>query len=155
VLKIHGPTRILVLGCGNSDWLDEGLGPAVAEAIGRLDLPHVTVDWCDDLGLEHAATVAAHDLVIFAGAALDGLAPFAFRPIRAKRAEAAGRIRELGPAALLDLVKRLYHHEPEGYGLSIRGYEFGSGRELSEGAKKNLARAVEFLEAAIRLKLVA
>ncbi len=144
-----------MLGYGNPDWLDEGLGPALAQAMRALSLPDVTVDWSDGLGLEDARTVAAHDLVIFAGAALDGLAPFSFRPIRPKRPELAARVRELGPAALLDLVKRLYHREPEGYGLTIRGYEFGSGQELSEGARKNLVKAVEFLEAAIRLKLAA
>lgn len=153
MLKVHGPTRILVLGYGNSDCLDEGLGPAVAQAIGRLGLPDVTVDWSDGLGLEDVGTVAAYDLVIFAAAALDGLAPFVFRPIRARRPEPGRRIRELGPTALLDLVKRLYHRESEGYGLAVRGYEFGSGQELSEGARMNLAKAVEFLEAAIRLKL--
>jgi hydrogenase maturation protease len=151
LLKLNGPTRILVLGYGNSDWLDEGLGPALAEAIRDLGLPDVTVDWTDALNLEDARTIASHDLVIFAGAAMDGLAPFSFRPIRAKRPQAGTRIRELGPTALLDLVKRLYHREPEGYGLTIRGYEFGAGHELSEGARKNLAKAVEFLEAAIRL----
>jgi DNA-binding response OmpR family regulator len=36
--------RVLVIGYGNPGRLDDGLGPALAETLQRLDLPGVTVD---------------------------------------------------------------------------------------------------------------
>lgn len=155
MLKFNSALRILVFGYGNPDWLDEGVGPALAEAVGRLNLAGVTVDWSDDLDLEAAVTLAACDIVVFAGGTLKGTEPFAFKPIRVGAARPGVRRRAFDPAELLRVTGKLFGRKPEGYELAIRGYEFGPGQELSGGAKANLQKALDFLEAAIRLRLAA
>ena len=50
--------------------LDDGLGPALADALEKLDLPGVSVDADYQLMIEDAAEVAEHDFAIFADAAV-------------------------------------------------------------------------------------
>lgn len=155
MLKFNSALRILVLGCGDSDFLDEGVGPALAEAVGRLDLPGVSVDWCDALSLEDAATLAAHDIVILAGSSFSGAEPFAFKVIRVGAAKPGIGRQSMKPAELLYVTSKLYGRKPEAWQLAIRAYDFGPGQGLSERARAHVSKAVEFLEAAIRLKLAA
>jgi hypothetical protein len=55
---------------------------------------------------------------------------------------------------VLELARRLFGGEPEAYLLAVRGYAFNEfGEGLSAQARSNLARAVEFLRAAIEFKL--
>jgi hydrogenase maturation protease len=168
----NGAPRILVIGYGNPGRLDDGLGPALAEAMERLGMSGVTVESNYQLTVEDAATVAAHDIVIFADAAVSGREPFAFTPILDGAAvdvkmrgvkprgsfygSASTRFtsHHLEPADVLELARRLFHGEPQGYLLAIRGYDFNEfGERLSERARQNLDQAVRFLEAAIGLKL--
>lgn len=155
LFEFSGSTRILVLGYGNSEFLDEGLGPALVEAISGMELPGVELLACDGLDLESAVIAARYDIVVFAAAALSGPAPFAFKPIRPAKRHSAGRATGFQPDGLLCLVERLYGRTPEGFGLAIRGSEFGAGVGLSPDAEQHLGKAVAFLEAAIRLRLAA
>jgi hydrogenase maturation protease len=162
--------RILVIGYGNPGRRDDGLGPALAAALERLDLPGVTVDSDYQLTVEHAAAVAEHDAVVFADAAVagpgsvgvppaaehgdakrrHGTLPFWFQPIVAER-PAIFSSHSVSPASVLGLAEELFGVRTDGYVLAIRGYEFDTfGEGLSLLARDNLARAVEFLESVIR-----
>ncbi len=157
----NGSLRILVIGYGNPGRLDDGLGPALADALEQMALPGVTVESDYQLTVEDAAAVAAHDVVIFADAACDGREPFTFRRLAAVDGERIDDVpgprftsHHLAPADVLELARRLFRGRPEGYLLAIRGYDFNEfGEGLSVGARANLERAVEFLAAAIELKV--
>ena len=142
----HGDHR-LVLGYGNPGRLDDGLGPALAEALAELDLPQVTVVSCYQLAIEHAELAARHDVVIFADAAVSGPEPFQFARIEPK-SEATFSTHSVAPAAVLGLARDIFGATPEGYLLGIRGYEFDDfGERLSRGAGANLSAAAEFCQA--------
>ena len=51
---------ILLIGFGNPGRLDDGLGPALADAIEKLALPGVTVESNYQLTVEDAAEIAKH-----------------------------------------------------------------------------------------------
>ena len=51
-------TRLLGLGLGLGDWLDEGLGDGLAEAIGLADALVLGDGLCDGLGLASTALAA-------------------------------------------------------------------------------------------------
>ena len=53
--------RTLVLGFGNPGRLDDGLGPAVVEALRAYELPGVTMDADYQLRVEDAAEIAGYD----------------------------------------------------------------------------------------------
>lgn len=150
--------RILLIGYGNPGRLDDGLGPAVAAAVERLGIDGLAVEANYQLTVEDAETVAACEVVIFADASTeDDAEPFSFKRIRPSGNggnPARFTSHHLAPADVLELAGRLFGESPEAYLLAIRGYDFNEfGEGLSEWAKRNLAEAVEFLDASIRLRL--
>jgi Ni,Fe-hydrogenase maturation factor len=174
-----------VLGCGDPDGGDDALGPVFADAVGRLGLLGVVVEFAEGLSLEHAQLVARQDIAIFARAGCGLASPFTFKAVGemstvARRVETrascppqAGRagtpltrgkgpgrpVRfnwdSLEPAELVELGSRLCGRRPEAFVLTIGGTEFVADCALSETARANLDKAVEFVEAAIRLRLAA
>jgi len=139
-------TQTLVVGFGNVYRRDDGVGfvvlNALRERMGRLPLD---VDECgyDDLGHEldtlfvHqlvpelAEAVAQYDRVIFVDAHV-GVIP---DPIREEevtaRYKSATVSHQLHPCSVLALARDLYGGRPRGVLLSVRGYDFDFGDELS------------------------
>ncbi|MDD3375432.1 MAG: hydrogenase maturation protease [Candidatus Omnitrophica bacterium] len=139
-------SKVLLIGYGNPGRLDDGLGPALAEAIEKLDLPDVTVDSDYQLTVEDAAAVAEHDVVIFADAAVDGQEPFFFQKIKPK-SDVSFTTHSIEPEAVLALAHDLFQSKAEAYALGIRGYEFNDfGEKLSDKAQNNLLDAIKFIK---------
>ncbi len=146
-----GTQNVLLIGFGNPGRMDDGLGPAAAEAIEKQMLPGVTVDADYQLTVEDAAAVARHRIVVFADADVGGPEPFWVRRIGPAADAGSFSTHSVEPGAVLRLAKEMFDAEPEAYLMGIRGYVFNEfGEELSEGAKANLAEAVGYLERAIR-----
>ena len=138
-------TKYLLIGYGNPGRLDDGLGPALAEAIESLNLPGVTVDSDYQLTVEDAATVAEHDVAIFADASVDGEEPFFLKPIQPK-ATLSFSSHSVEPDALMALAIDLFQAKTKGYALGIRGYEFDKFDEtLTPQGRKNLQEAIQFI----------
>ena len=143
-------TRTLLIGYGNPGRLDDGLGPACAQAVETLSLPGVTVETNYQLNVEDAALLAGCDVVVFADASVSGDGPFELRPV-APAEELSFSTHSVGPGALVALARDLYRATPRAFTLAIRGYEFNEFEErLSERATSNLDAAVEFIARAIR-----
>jgi len=141
---------VLVIGYGNPGRMDDGLGPALVEALEKLDIAGVDLDADYQLIVEDAAAVAAHKVVVFADAAETGPEPFYLRPVEPK-GELGFSSHGCQPEAVMALARELFRADTKGYILGIRGYEFNEFREaLSHGAKANLAAATEFLVKVLR-----
>jgi len=140
-----------LIGYGNPGRLDDGLGPALAEAVEALELPGVSVDSDYQLTVEHAHAVALHDVVVFADAAVSGREPFSFNRLEpAENAGPAFSSHGVEPDEVLGLARYLFGGQTKGYMLGIRGYQFNEfGEQLSQEAKANLAEAVRFIEGII------
>jgi len=144
----------LILGWGNPGRLDDGLGPAFAEALEKTDLPGVTVDADYQLQMEDAAEVARFERVVFVDADRGGSEPFWLRRLYPSPSGAACcssfTTHSVSPNAILTMTRDLFDAEPEAWLLGIRGYEFGEfGEGLSNQATANLAEAVEFISSAL------
>jgi len=141
---------ILVIGYGNPGRLDDGLGPALAEELEKLAIPGVTVESNYQLTVEDAAAVAAHDVVVFADAAVRGAEPFSFQPVEPVPAGSFSS-HSVEPGAVLALARDLFNAHAVGYALGICGYEFNEfGERLSDRAAGNLAAALRFLASLLR-----
>ncbi|MGB9624654.1 MAG: hydrogenase maturation protease [Phycisphaerae bacterium] len=147
-----GGTRILLIGYGNPGRLDDGLGPALAAAVERLALPGVTVDADYQLTVEHAASVAENDVVVFADADVAGAEPFSLRRIDPDPEPAVSfSSHSAEPQQVLALAHCLFGARTQGYVLAIRGYAFDRfGEGLSEKARANLTAALRFIEPHLR-----
>jgi len=143
--------RILILGWGNPARLDDGLGPALVRELGPLTPEdQVTLEAGYQLGIEDAALVAAHDLVIFVDAHRSGPDPFEFTRLE-PRWDAAFTTHAVAPESVLALAREQLGARTEGFLLGIRGEEFdGFGDAMSPRAERNLAAAVEFVHRVLR-----
>jgi hydrogenase maturation protease len=141
---------VLVIGYGNPGRLDDGLGPALAEALQAMNLPGVTVDADYQLTVEDAELAARHAFVVFADAAVRGPEPFALRRV-APASEADFSTHSVEPGAVLTLSRQLFGGDPQAYTVAIRGYSFGGfGESLTPAAQRNLAAAVAFMQDSLR-----
>ena len=143
---------MLLVGFGNPGRLDDGLGPALAQAVGAMGLPGLTVEADYQLTVEDAAEVAQYDIVIFADADTAGPEPFWVRQIRGDDDECISfSSHSVQPTGVLALAKKLFNAEPQAYLLGVRGYEFNAfGEGLSDKARANLAEAIAYVTDAVR-----
>ncbi len=156
---------LLILGYGNVDREDDGIGSHVLRSVARrLGLPPLDVyeDGLSDLGQpidlvfvlqlvpELAETIAGYDEVFFVDAhtgsfseeirwegAAQGYVPSAFT-------------HHLTPATLMEIARTLYGRTPNGHVVSVRGYRFGFGRELSAEAQRLCEIAAEQIAATLQ-----
>lgn len=141
---------ILLIGYGNPGRLDDGLGPACAEAVDALELPGVTVDANYQLAVEDAANLANYDIVLFVDAAVSGLEPFSFRTVTPSP-DMSFTSHSVEPEALLAMAVEMFDATTSAFILGIRGYEFNEfGEKLSAKADANLREAVAFIEQLVR-----
>jgi hydrogenase maturation protease len=136
---------VLLIGYGNPGRQDDGLGPALAEAVERLRIPDVTVEADYQLTVEDAAAAAAHRYVVFADASVGGREPFYFRAVQPAE-HLSFSTHSVEPEAVLALARNLFQADTKGYVLGIRGYRFNEfGEALSDEARENLAAALRFI----------
>lgn len=139
-------SRVLIIGYGNPGRGDDGLGPALAAAIGEMTLPGVTVESDYQLTVDHTPLIAAHDLVVFADAAIGLADPWRLGPLDADPGATLGS-HSLNPSAALHLTQLLFGKAPPAWVLAISGTEFGEVKEgLGPTARANLGLAVNALK---------
>ncbi len=137
--------RILLIGYGNPGRLDDGLGPALSAKVDDASLKGVTVDSDYQLTVEDACDVSGHDIVIFADASVRGKAPFFIEEI-SPQSPMSISTHSVTPEAVLYFAEQMFNSKARAYVLGIRGYEFNRYEErLSEGAKRNLEEAFQFI----------
>lgn len=141
---------VVVIGYGNPGRGDDGLGPALAEAVERLGLPGVTVDSDYQLTVEDAELVARHAVVVFADAATEGPEPFFVRTVTPGESMSFST-HSVRPEGVMGLAEQLFGAETRAFVLGIRGYEFNEfGERLSDRARQNLVQAETYLRDLLR-----
>ncbi len=144
--------KVLLIGYGNPGRLDDGLGPALAEAVEKRDFKDVSVDANYLLTVEDSSAIAENDIVIFADASVNGHAPFSFKKIKPKTAVTFSS-HSNEPEAILGLAHDLFQAKADGYVLGIRGYQFDEfGQKLSPAAQDNLISSTEFIFSLLETK---
>tara|TARA_Y100001933_G_scaffold163803_1_gene162094 strand:- start:72 stop:599 length:528 start_codon:yes stop_codon:yes gene_type:complete len=142
--------RTLVIGYGNPGRLDDGLGPALVNALETLVTAQVSVQSDYQLSAEHAADLPGNDAVIFADAAVSGRSPFFLQ--RLLPCESASfTTHAMRAEAVLALAETSLGWRGEAYLFGIRGYAFNAfGEHLSAPARENLLAATQWLARVLR-----
>jgi hydrogenase maturation protease len=134
------PGDVLVIGYGNTLRGDDGIGPAVAEAVAALGLPGVRVLAVHQLTPELAAELAECRLAVFVDAAASG------EPVTAVRLEekAAGGVlaHAADPRGLLALARAVYGRVPEAWLVTAAGADFGFRDGLTPTGRENARAAL-------------
>jgi hydrogenase maturation protease len=136
------PAVILVIGYGNELRGDDGLGPAVAEAVAAIGLPDVECLAVHQLVPELAERLADARLAVFVDARV-GPGEQAVEVTRIKTGESGGLMAHAAdPRALLALARAVYGRAPEAWLVAVTGchFEFGDGLSLVGVENANEAR---------------
>lgn len=165
----HLPSPILVIGYGNTLRSDDGVGPAVVQAISQWQNSQLQTLICHQLTPELADTIAGAGLVIFVDAldcnALKMSAPktqlrsldLEIRPPTSVSAAVTAENLEtpslLGhfyqPESLLHMTKWLYGHVPPAWLIAVPAVSFELGCEFSEIAIQGMQRALVVIQTLI------
>ena len=98
------------------------------------------------LQIEHVIDLENRERVIFVDASVSARAPFEFYRIQADRDDSY-TTHAMSPQALLAVYEKVNKQAaPTAFMLSVRGYEFGLGLDLSDEAGVNLDEAVGFIK---------
>lgn len=141
----------LIFTYGNPSRGDDGLGPMMFQLL-ETDKP--SEHYLDDvelltdyqLQIEHSVDIEHRDRVLFIDASVSAEAPYEFHQLHPNR-DHSYTTHAMSPASVLDVYQQINQRRPPpSYMLSIRGYEFGLGQELSQQARLNLQRGYEFIK---------
>ena len=135
------PAGFLVIGYGNTLRGDDGVGPRVAEAIEKLNLPGVRTLICQQLSPEYADPVSRAHTVVFVDAAVD--AP---REVQLRKLE-PGESSQLmahaaDPRTMLALARDVFGHAPQAWWLTIPAVKLDFSEDLTLEAQRGFAEAV-------------
>jgi hydrogenase maturation protease len=159
-MDLNRMLRTLVIGFGNIDRADDGVAYYVVNALRqRLGQKPLKEDetGLEELGAEIDSvflsqltpelmeTLAGYQRVIFVDAHVyENLDPLHCEPVSPQYSPSTFT-HHLTPAAFLALLKTLYHLEPAGNLVSIRGHDFDFHRDLSTGTEALVGPAVEYI----------
>jgi len=98
------------------------------------------------LQIEHVIDLENRERVIFVDASVSAKAPFEFYRIQADKDDSY-TTHAMSPQALLSVYEKVNKQvPPTSFMLSVRGYEFGLGLNLSDKAIVNIGEAVDFIK---------
>ncbi len=141
---------ILVFSYGNPSRGDDALGPALnalleknQQATNSPDRVELLTDY--QLQIEHAIDLEQRECVVFIDASVCCTPPYEFQLLQAQR-DSSYTSHAMSPAAVLAVYRQINQSPPPPcYLLTIRGYEFDLGRDISEQAAGNLQQAFAFI----------
>jgi hydrogenase maturation protease len=138
--------QLLVIGYGNTLRGDDGVGPRVAEAIEKLNLPGVRTLACPMLTPELADPIARAAKVIFVDAAVDAPKDVQWRKLEPNETSQL-MAHAADPRTMLALARDVFGRTPEAWWLTIPAVDLGFREEFSPEVKKGFAEAVEKIRA--------
>lgn len=141
--------RILLHAFGNPGRNDDGLGNECIEAldawIKQNKFQSVATNSSFQLNVEDCADIIHYDVVVFIDASKEEIESFSFAPVTPE-SHLTYTTHSVTPSSLLALCMELYTHHPAVYLLQIKGFEWEFKEGLSDAAKKNLEKAITFLQ---------
>lgn len=149
--QLAGQAAILIFAYGNPSRGDDALGSAILELLDKHERDidknkdfDLLVDF--QLQIEHALDLAQREVVLFIDASVSCTPPYAFQQLQAQRDDSY-TTHAMSPVSVLAVYQQIHQQPPPpSYLLTIRGYEFALGQEMSQLAKSNLQQGFELIK---------
>lgn len=143
------PSGILIIGYGNTLRGDDGVGPRVAEAVEKLQLPNVRTLICQQLSPEHADPISRAETVIFVDAAVDAPQEIQLRPLEpGEKTQLMAHAAD--PRTMLALARDVFGHAPRAWWLTIPAVNLEFSEEFSPEAQHGCDEAVKKIQSLCR-----
>jgi hydrogenase maturation protease len=141
--------KTLIIGYGNQNRRDDGVGWFVLEQLTALDLPGAKLETSHQLEVEASETISHFDAVIFVDAAIPEAPELIQRTVVTPGFQSHAVAHYLTTADVLSLCKTLYNREPKAVLFSIRGSDFNFGTsltpEVEQAAREVVKQIVEII----------
>ena len=140
----------LILTYGNPSRGDDALGPALFDLLEKHKQEtngFTDIDLLTDfqLQIEHAIDLEDREYVLFVDAGISCVEPFEYQALEAQRDDSF-TTHAMSPSSVLAVYRQIKHcNPPPAWLLTIRAYEFGLGKSMSEKARANLQKAFQYL----------
>ena len=136
---------ILVFTWGNPSRGDDAIGPYLDELLREHDLPEVDLLTDFQLQIEHVVDLEHRERILFVDASVTAQPPFECQSLHPEE-DSSYTTHAMSPAALLSVYRKVHQTQPPPADLvSVRGYEFGLGLPLSDRARENTHKAMDFV----------
>src|SRR5208283_6166724 len=142
--------KTLIIGYGNQNRRDDGVGWFILEQLAALKLPGVELETSHQLEIEASETISRFDAVIFVDAAIPEAPEPVQRSVVTPNFQSHSVAHYLAPADVLSLCKTLYHREPKAVLFSIRGRDFNFGTTLTPEVEQAACEVVKQIVEIIR-----
>lgn len=137
---------VLIFTYGNPSRGDDALGPAMFDLLDSAALENVDLLTDFQLQIEHATDLEDRDYILFVDAGVSCEEPFELSELEIRRDDSF-TTHAMSPSSVLSVYQQINRRPPPpAYLLTIRAYEFGLGKQMSDAARKNLQEAFEFLK---------
>jgi len=142
-----------IIGYGNPQRRDDGIGPFVVNRLKSV-LKHkkgVHLVAVDQLAVDLVEQLCEADRILFVDATIENLnGGRAWRRIYPETQILPYLTHHINPSYLLGLIRTIYHRSTPAWVVSIQGFDFGFGEELSPGAEKRAEKVsweiLQFIE---------
>lgn len=137
---------VLVFTYGNPSRGDDALGPAMFDLLDNEALDNVDLLTDFQLQIEHATDLESRDYILFVDAGVSCEEPFELNQLEIRRDDSF-TTHAMSPSSVLSVYQQINRRDPPpAYLLTIKAYEFGLGKQMSDAARKNLHAAFDFLK---------
>lgn len=141
---------ILIYGYGNPGRQDDGLGNEFVEIMEKWiadeGIKNVFTDSNYQLNIEDADTISSKDIVVFVDATIEEIEDFYIDRVEPSEAHVEFTMHAVSPAFVVNLCNDIYRKFPECFLIHIKGYEWEFQEGLTDAAKANLQKAVDFVK---------
>jgi hydrogenase maturation protease len=142
--------KTLIIGYGNQNRRDDGVGWFILEQLAALKLPDVELETSHQLEVEASETISRFDAVIFVDAAIPEAPEAIQRSVVTPNFQSHAVAHYLTPADVLSLCKTLYQREPKAVLFSIRGRDFNFGTTLTPEVEQAAREVVKQIAELVR-----
>lgn len=135
----------LIFTWGNPSRGDDALGPYIHDWLKEKNIEYIDLLTDFQLQIEHAVDLENRERILFVDASVSAKAPFEFYRLRPV-ADESYTTHAMSPESLLATYQKVNNQTPPpAFMLSIRGYEFDLGLQISYEAIAHLTKAQEFI----------
>ena len=142
---------MLIFTWGNPSRGDDAIGPRVYELLQEKAYDQVELQTDFQLQVEHAVDLEGRERVLFVDASASGQSPFEFYQLHPE-SDNSYTTHALSPSSLLSVYTKVNASmPPPAFMLSVRGYSFELGDDVSAKADENITQALTFIESLLKL----
>ena len=142
---------MLIFTWGNPSRGDDAIGPRVYDLLQEKAYDQVELQTDFQLQVEHAVDLEGRERVLFVDASASGQSPFEFYQLHPE-SDNSYTTHALSPSSLLSVYTKVNASmPPPAFMLSVRGYSFELGDDVSAKADENITQALTFIESLLKL----